>query len=162
MKSTKPFLIFLLFTLFLLLHNIVSATPNVEEENINFNNSNVGIDLYEADEDQDDGSLMGTSGRSLLQKRRNRHYRTLRLTCKKFPRICYFKGSPGHSCCKKKCVNLLKDRMNCGKCGKKCKYNQICCNGKCVNPSFNGRHCGACNNSCNNGEFCVFGLCNYA
>ncbi|GMN75104.1 hypothetical protein TIFTF001_052563 [Ficus carica] len=40
----------------------------------------------------------------------------------------------------------MRDRHNCGKCGKKCKYNQICCNGNCVNPSFNKRHCGGCNN----------------
>ncbi|KAJ6892480.1 hypothetical protein NC651_025623 [Populus alba x Populus x berolinensis] len=80
-----------------------------------------------------------------------------------FPRICQAKGSPGPHCCKKKCVNVLADRLNCGLCGKKCKYNEICCNGKCVNPSFNRRHCGACNNSCGgNGNLCVLGLCNYA
>ena len=86
-----------------------------------------------------------------------------RLTCNKSPGICHAKGSPGPHCCKKKCVNVLADRLNCGLCGKKCKYNEICCNGKCVNPSFNRRHCGACNNSCGgNGNLCVLGLCNYA
>ena len=98
-----------------------------------------------------------TEGRSLLQKKRNR-----RLTCKKFPRICRAKGSPGPQCCTKKCVNILTDRHNCGKCGKKCKYNQICCKGKCVNPSFNPKHCGGCNNRCSKGGLCVFGLCDYA
>ncbi|KAH7546760.1 hypothetical protein FEM48_Zijuj01G0235600 [Ziziphus jujuba var. spinosa] len=96
-------------------------------------------------------------GRSLRQKKQ-----TLRLTCKTFPRICRFKGSPGPNCCKKKCANVLKDRSNCGRCGKICKFNEICCNGKCVNPSFNRRHCGGCNNSCGNGSLCAFGLCNYA
>ncbi|EXB63291.1 hypothetical protein L484_000953 [Morus notabilis] len=87
---------------------------------------------------------------------------TRRLTCNRFPRICRAKGSPGPSCCKKKCVNLLRDRHNCGKCGKKCKYSQICCNGKCVNPSFNKRHCGGCNNRCSSGGLCAFGLCSYS
>ena len=87
---------------------------------------------------------------------------TRRLTCKRAPRVCRAKGSPGPNCCKKKCVNLFRDRRNCGKCGKKCKYNQICCNGKCVNPSFNKRHCGGCNNRCSSGGLCAFGLCSYA
>ncbi|KAF3453417.1 hypothetical protein FNV43_RR03857 [Rhamnella rubrinervis] len=99
-----------------------------------------------------------SGGRSLRQKKKQ----TLRLTCKTFPRICRFKGSPGPNCCKKKCVNVLTDRFNCGRCGKKCKFSKICCNGKCVNPSFNSRHCGGCNNSCSNGGICAFGLCNYA
>ncbi|XP_030478594.1 stigma-specific STIG1-like protein 1 [Cannabis sativa] len=92
-----------------------------------------------------------------IRKRANR-----RPTCKNIPRICLAKGSPGPSCCKKKCVDFVRDRHNCGKCGKKCKYNQICCNGKCVNHSFNKRHCGGCNNKCSNGGFCAFGLCSYA
>uniref|UniRef100_A0A2C9W761 Stigma-specific STIG1-like protein 1 n=1 Tax=Manihot esculenta TaxID=3983 RepID=A0A2C9W761_MANES len=98
-------------------------------------------------------------GRILIQRKRKAR---ARMSCKKFPRICHAKGSPGPYCCKKKCVNVLRDRFNCGACGKKCKYNQICCNGKCVNPSFNRRHCGGCNNKCKNGSFCAFGLCNYA
>ncbi|OVA03411.1 Stigma-specific protein Stig1 [Macleaya cordata] len=82
--------------------------------------------------------------------------------CNKFPMICQAKGSPGPHCCKKKCVNVLKDRQNCGLCGKKCKYTEICCRGKCVNPSFDKRHCGGCSNRCNGDGFCAFGLCNYA
>ncbi|KAB5538987.1 hypothetical protein DKX38_016520 [Salix brachista] len=85
-----------------------------------------------------------------------------RLTCNKFPGICHAKGSPGPHCCKKKCVNVLADRLNCGLCGKKCRYNEICCDGKCVNPSFSRRHCGACSRSCGSGSLCVLGLCNYA
>lgn len=159
MIFTKTLLI-LLLAIILVLHNVVSSTMtvvHVEEENQNHD-----ADHYEEDQDHDpfEDQSIG-SGRLLLQKKRTSS-KTLRLTCDKFPRICYFKGSPGSSCCKKKCVDLLKDRMNCGKCGKTCKYNEICCNGKCVNPSFNRRHCGGCNNSCSNGEFCVLGLCNYA
>lgn len=105
----------------------------------------------------DEEEVHELEGRSLRQKKQ-----TLRLTCNKFPRICGFKGSPGPNCCKKKCVNAMRDRYNCGKCGNKCKFNQICCSGKCVNPSFNRRHCGGCNNSCSNGSLCAFGLCNYA
>ncbi|KAJ8754904.1 hypothetical protein K2173_015416 [Erythroxylum novogranatense] len=99
-------------------------------------------------------------GRILAQRKPMKRRRSL--TCNKFPRICHAKGSPGPDCCKKKCVNVLGDRMNCGACGKKCKYNEMCCNGKCVNPSFSRSHCGGCHNRCQNGGFCAFGLCNYA
>ncbi|GMJ05074.1 hypothetical protein like AT1G11925 [Hibiscus trionum] len=122
-----------------------------------------GSENYSAVEDHNDVTMDSSEYASdeghrwPLQKKRSR-----RVTYKKFPAICHAKGSPGPQCCKKKCVNILKDRQNCGKCGKKCKYNEICCKGKCVNPSFNAKHCGGCNNRCGNGEFCVLGLCNYA
>ncbi|XP_056173208.1 stigma-specific STIG1-like protein 3 [Syzygium oleosum] len=99
-------------------------------------------------------ALSFAPSRFLSQKRKRTHH----LTCNKFPRICRAKGSPD---CKKKCVNLLADRLNCGMCGKKCKYNEICCKGMCVNLSFNWKHCGGCNNRCNKGDFCLLGLCNY-
>ncbi|XWS18174.1 hypothetical protein CRYUN_Cryun32bG0019900 [Craigia yunnanensis] len=86
-----------------------------------------------------------------------------KLTCDKFPRICRLKNSsPGPDCCKKKCVNVKKDRLNCGMCGYKCKYTKICCKGQCVNASFDKRNCGGCNKKCKKGEFCVYGMCNYA
>ncbi|XP_042519702.1 stigma-specific STIG1-like protein 1 [Macadamia integrifolia] len=85
-----------------------------------------------------------------------------RMTCNRYPRICRAKGSPGPDCCKKKCVNVSTDRLNCGICGKKCKYNEICCRGKCVNPSFDKKNCGRCNNRCEKGRSCVLGICNYA
>ncbi|OWM83386.1 hypothetical protein CDL15_Pgr012867 [Punica granatum] len=69
---------------------------------------------------------------------------TSKMTCNKYPRICRKKGSPGPDCCKKKCVNVKTDRLNCGKCGRKCKYNKICCKGKCVNPMTDRKNCGAC------------------
>ncbi|GMJ15598.1 hypothetical protein like AT1G11925 [Hibiscus trionum] len=85
------------------------------------------------------------------------------MTCDKFPRICRLKnGSPGPDCCQKKCVNVKKDRSNCGMCGYKCKYGEICCRGQCDNASFDKRNCGGCNNKCKRGEFCVYGMCNYA
>ncbi|KAL5775297.1 hypothetical protein ACOSP7_012854 [Xanthoceras sorbifolium] len=85
------------------------------------------------------------------------------MTCDKFPRICrQLKSSSGPDCCKKKCVDVRTDRLNCGMCGYKCKYNEICCKGKCVNGSFDRRHCGGCNKKCKKGEFCVYGMCNYA
>eukprot|EP00268_Persea_americana_P041860 TRINITY_DN41826_c0_g1_i1.p1 TRINITY_DN41826_c0_g1~~TRINITY_DN41826_c0_g1_i1.p1 ORF type:complete len:174 (+),score=23.77 TRINITY_DN41826_c0_g1_i1:64-522(+) len=84
------------------------------------------------------------------------------LKCNKNPKICFAAGSPGPNCCKRKCVNLMTDRVNCGACGKKCKYTEACCKGKCVNLAFDKRHCGQCNNRCEKGDYCVYGLCNYA
>ncbi|XP_077228262.1 uncharacterized protein LOC143861212 [Tasmannia lanceolata] len=84
------------------------------------------------------------------------------LKCNKNPRICRAKGSAGPDCCKKKCVNLMTDRLNCGVCGKKCEYTETCCRGQCVNLAFDKRHCGRCNNRCGKGDFCTYGLCNYA
>ncbi|KAJ4835695.1 hypothetical protein Tsubulata_032548 [Turnera subulata] len=107
-------------------------------------------------EDEELSSSQNGGSRFLREKKMKR------LRCNKFPMICHFQGSPGPHCCKKKCVNVLRDGLNCGKCGKKCKYNETCCNGKCVNPSFNRSHCGGCNNRCDSGSICAFGLCNYA
>ncbi|TKY72183.1 Stigma-specific STIG protein 3 [Spatholobus suberectus] len=84
------------------------------------------------------------------------------MTCDKYPRVCHVKGSEGPDCCRKKCVNVLTDRNNCGMCGKRCKYSQVCCKGKCVNPMFDKHHCGRCGNKCNKGDLCVYGLCSYA
>ncbi|XP_031394937.1 LOW QUALITY PROTEIN: stigma-specific STIG1-like protein 1 [Punica granatum] len=84
-------------------------------------------------------------------------------TCDKYPEICRVKGSPGRNCCSKKCVDLKTDRLNCGKCGYKCKYSEICCKGKCVNPMSDKKHCGVCNNKCRHKKGkCVYGMCSYA
>lgn len=100
---------------------------------------------------------------SLLKRDRFRSYRPRgRMTCDKYPSVCQVKGSPGPHCCKKKCVNVLKDKLNCGKCGKKCKYSQMCCKGKCVNVMSSEKHCGRCGNSCEKGSNCTYGLCSYA
>ncbi|KAK1557066.1 hypothetical protein Q3G72_017298 [Acer saccharum] len=86
------------------------------------------------------------------------------MTCDKFPRVCrqVKRSPPVPDCCKKKCVNVNTDRLNCGMCGYKCKYTEICCKGKCVNASFDKSNCGGCNKKCKKGEFCVYGMCNYA
>ncbi|KAF3451751.1 hypothetical protein FNV43_RR07847 [Rhamnella rubrinervis] len=86
----------------------------------------------------------------------------MNMTCDKFPRVCRLKSSKGPDCCKKKCVNVKSDQLNCGMCGYKCKYTEICCKGNCVNASFDKRNCGGCNNKCQKGEYCVYGMCNYA
>ncbi|KAL2495426.1 Stigma-specific Stig1 family protein [Forsythia ovata] len=100
-------------------------------------------------------SLRGVR-RFLAQKSR------VNMTCNKYPRICRIKGSPGPDCCKKKCVHITKDRLNCGKCGNKCKFSEICCKGQCVNPLSNKKHCGGCNNKCKKGNKCIYGMCSYA
>ncbi|XAR65678.1 hypothetical protein NMG60_11009864 [Bertholletia excelsa] len=104
---------------------------------------------------ENEPSLRGTS-RFLVESPRSK------MTCDKYPRICAAKGSPGPDCCRKKCVDVMEDRMNCGRCGKKCKYWEICCEGECVNPSINKKHCGSCNNKCKRGSSCAYGICNYA
>ncbi|MFQ6655284.1 hypothetical protein Gotur_025911 [Gossypium turneri] len=71
-------------------------------------------------------------------------------------------GSPGPDCCKRKCVNVMKDRFNCGMCGYKYKYSEICCKGQFINASFDKRNCGGYHKKCKKGEFCVYGMCNYA
>ncbi|KAF5195055.1 Stigma-specific protein stig1 [Thalictrum thalictroides] len=122
-----------------------TATVEVDEEKMNT-----------LDESKEPSSLRGTS-RFLAQQKPKKQ-----LSCNKFPRICRSKGSPGPDCCKKKCVNVKTDGLNCGMCGNKCKYSQICCGGKCINPSMDKRNCGGCNKGCNKGEFCSYGMCNYA
>ncbi|KAK9089730.1 hypothetical protein Scep_028812 [Stephania cephalantha] len=143
--------------------DIVHEDEQVQPSSVAVFGDDEDDDQEEAKADDDDSSEYSSSlhdhSRFLAQKKPKR---PRRLTCNKFPRICGAKGSPGPHCCKKRCVNVLIDRNNCGMCGKKCKYNQICCGGKCVNPSFNKKHCGGCNNRCESGGFCAFGLCNYA
>ncbi|XP_078177441.1 stigma-specific Stig1 family protein [Carex rostrata] len=83
-------------------------------------------------------------------------------TCDKFPRVCRAKGTAGPDCCKKKCVNVMKDNLNCGECGKRCRFGQTCCNGNCIDVMYDERNCGACKNKCKKGSFCNYGMCSYA
>lgn len=110
------------------------------------------------DENAEPTSLRGVS-RFLAEKTRV----SALMRCNKYPNICRVKGSPGGpDCCKKRCVDVAKDRLNCGKCGHKCKYSEICCKGKCLNPLTDKKHCGGCNNKCKKGSRCVYGMCSYA
>ena len=147
MKSLK---IFLLLAMLMALAYTPSATTEedsfVEDEN---------TDLPWLGTQETTSSLRGANW-FLAQKTR------AAMTCNKYPRVCLAKGSPGPDCCKKKCVNVLTDRLNCGMCGKKCKYAEICCKGHCVKPMSNKKHCGGCNNKCKKGNACVYGMCSYA
>ncbi|KAF6173247.1 hypothetical protein GIB67_026942 [Kingdonia uniflora] len=84
------------------------------------------------------------------------------MTCDKFPRVCGAAWSNGPDCCKKICVDVMTDRVNCGMCGRKCRYSEMCCKGKCVNPSWDEKNCGQCNNKCKKGDTCFYGMCSYA
>ncbi|KAJ4748856.1 hypothetical protein LUZ62_083261 [Rhynchospora pubera] len=84
------------------------------------------------------------------------------LTCNKFPRVCHAKGSPGHDCCHKRCVNVKTDNLNCGECGKKCKFGWMCCSGKCVSVMYDRSNCGGCKRKCKKHSVCRYGMCSYA
>lgn len=136
-----------------------AATPSdeelfLDEDDIETTTAEVTSDLP-IDETQEPISLRGSS-RFLAQTARHT------MKCNKYPQVCRADGSPGPDCCKKKCVNMKTDRLNCGMCGKKCKYSEICCKGNCVNPMSNKKHCGSCDNMCKNGSACVYGMCSYA
>ncbi|KAH7545708.1 stigma-specific STIG1-like protein 1 [Ziziphus jujuba] len=157
MKSQKLFL--LLAILIMALSTIaLSATPNADETFLNNDeddNATTDEDSLET-EDQRQTTLTPLRGISRLLASRNQ------MTCNKYPKVCRAKDSPGPDCCKKKCVDTSSDRVNCGKCGKKCKYAEICCKGKCVKPMTDEKHCGSCNNRCGKGNKCSYGMCNYA
>ncbi|XWS12867.1 hypothetical protein CRYUN_Cryun37aG0127400 [Craigia yunnanensis] len=144
--------IFLMFALFMALAITLSATPSNEESFV----ENDGDDDNDDHSQEEPTSLRGITSRFLAQKPR------AVMTCNKYPSVCRVAGSPGHDCCKKKCVNVKTDRLNCGMCGKKCKYSEICCKGHCVNPMSQKNHCGGCNNKCNKGSKCLYGMCSYA
>lgn len=112
----------------------------------------------------DDNTTTSVDRRDLLTSLRGRRgfFPRSAMKCDKYPRVCRARGSPGPDCCKKRCVNVMKDRFNCGKCGRKCKYWQTCCRGRCVNVMSNEKHCGGCNNKCKKGSSCTYGMCSYA
>ncbi|KAK9275678.1 hypothetical protein L1049_022945 [Liquidambar formosana] len=149
MKSLR---IFLMLAMFMALAISTICETQLDEEELGFEDDGNDLPLSESEQPT---SLRGTS-RFLAQKTR------VVMTCNKYPRVCRASGSPGPDCCKKKCVNVLTDRLNCGMCGKKCKYSEICCKGECVNPSSNKKHCGGCNNKCGTGNSCAYGICSYA
>lgn len=123
----------------------------------------VDVDDYNADmdmqsevtfaESQEATSLRGVSRFLEHQKL------VVNLTCDKFPRVCRSKGSLGPDCCKKKCVNVKTDALNCNQCGRKCKKGEVCCKGKCVNVKIDARNCNQCGRKCGNGGHCCNGKC---
>ncbi|XP_068323455.1 stigma-specific STIG1-like protein 2 [Pyrus communis] len=120
--------------------------------------------LDEEIKDTDDAtkSMQSDKTTSLRGRSRLLASRATVTTCDKYPRVCRASGSAGPDCCKKKCVDTNTDRVNCGTCGKKCKYGETCCKGKCVNPRSDKKNCGSCNNKCKKGSSCVYGMCSYA
>ncbi|ONK80341.1 uncharacterized protein A4U43_C01F16620 [Asparagus officinalis] len=66
------------------------------------------------------------------------------------------------SCCKNRCVDVLRDRSNCGGCGVKCGFGQLCCNGLCTVVAYDVNNCGKCANVCASGVKCEYGVCGYA
>ncbi|KAK8915943.1 hypothetical protein KSP39_PZI023000 [Platanthera zijinensis] len=87
---------------------------------------------------------------------------TVMMTCDKFPRVCRSSGSPGPDCCRKQCVDVTADGVNCGECGKKCRYGDKCCGGSCVNVMYDRGNCGGCRSRCAKGSSCRHGMCGYA
>ncbi|KAJ9136379.1 hypothetical protein P3X46_033464 [Hevea brasiliensis] len=146
MKSSK--ILFSLLGLLMAIGNILYATPTSENLLVNIENSTT--------------NELPSPARSLEPGRFLASKPPPAMTCDKYPRVCRAKGSAGPDCCKKQCVDVMKDKLNCGKCGKKCKYSEICCQGRCVNPSNDEKNCGKCNNRCKKGSSCVYGLCSYA
>ncbi|KAJ9169161.1 hypothetical protein P3X46_020622 [Hevea brasiliensis] len=156
MRSLKLFFLLVLLAAFAAI--ALSTTPSEEESFVDDNDdaTEETSDIPWQESKETKSSLRGTM-RFLAHKTR-----ASVMTCDKYPRVCRAKGSPGPDCCKKKCVNVRTDKLNCGKCGKKCKYPEICCKGVCVNPMSNKKHCGGCNNKCKKGSACVYGMCSYA
>ncbi|XP_042477695.1 stigma-specific STIG1-like protein 3 [Macadamia integrifolia] len=152
MESMIKPLFMLLLAMVLVLSNVVALT---NKEMPNLDGEPDSLELPENDEETSQRVI----SRFLTQETLSGH---CKLTCDKFPRICRAKGSAWPDCCKKKCVNVMTVRLNCGWCGNKCKYSEICCKGKCVNPMFNKSHCCRCHNRCKKGECCSYGLCNYS
>ncbi|XP_059655137.1 stigma-specific STIG1-like protein 1 [Cornus florida] len=133
------------------------ATPTSELESLVHVKEDDASSYFHFHESQEPSSLRGTA-RFLA----GQGPRATTMTCDKYPRVCAAKGSPGRDCCNKQCVNVMSDELNCGKCGKKCKYSELCCQGQCVNPSVDEKNCGKCNKKCKKGSSCVYGMCSYA
>ncbi|MBA0595260.1 hypothetical protein Gorai_012137 [Gossypium raimondii] len=84
----------------------LSATPSGDEPLFVDNDG-------DGDRSQAEPTSVGIMSRFLAQKPRGM------MTCNKYPRVCRAAGSPGPDCCERKCVNVMWDRFNCGKCDMK-------------------------------------------
>lgn len=149
MNSSK-----IMLTLLVLTMSIAICLSTVDDEShVNIKNDNANEHVLPEGEEP---SFLPRRGRFLAQQ-----VKAVR-TCEVYPKLCRDKNSSGPNFCNKKCVNLMTNKLNCGKCGKKCNYSEMCCQGKCVNPSSDERHCGQCNKKCSKGSSCEYGLCSYA
>ncbi|CAK8567226.1 unnamed protein product [Lathyrus sativus] len=80
--------------------------------------------------------------------------------CSTRPWICSTAPFPPKSvCCGNRCVDIAKDRNNCGLCGVNCPFNWQCCNRLCVNINVSPFNCGGCGRICPIGSLCRFGIC---
>ena len=76
--------------------------------------------------------------------------------------------------CEQQCVDLQRNALNCGACGRRCANAESCmmgacrvscpsgqdaCSGVCVNQQSNALNCGACGNRCPMGQSCASGGC---
>ena len=147
MNSSKA----MLTLLFLIMSIAISLS--IDESHVNIKKDNANEHLLTEGEDP---SFTQRKGRFLAQQVKAVS------TCDVYPKLCRRKNSSGPNCCNKQCVNLMTDKLNCGKCGKKCNYSEMCCQGDCVNPSSDERDCGRCNKKCSKGSSCEYGLCSYA
>ncbi|KAM5568174.1 stigma-specific STIG1-like protein 1 [Rosa sericea] len=161
MKSLKVFL--LVVAMLMALAVTLSATL-VEEELFSNKETKATNDQETFDDDlpldaksQGKTSLRGTSSVFLGSRE------VTTSSCDKNPKVCRAAAnSPKSHCCHNKCVDVKTDRLNCGKCGVKCKHAEICCNGHVVHTMSDKKHCGNCDNHCKRGGSCAFGMCSYA
>jgi hypothetical protein len=154
MNSSKIMLMMTLLVLMSTANSLSAAAPTIDESYANIKKDNANEHPLPESEQP---SFLVRNGRFLAQR-----VQAVSTTCDVYPKLCRAKDSHGPDCCGKQCVNLMADKLNCGKCGKKCNYSQMCCQGDCVNPSSDERHCGQCNKQCKNGSSCQYGLCSYA
>lgn len=149
------------FVLAMLMALAVTLTAAPSEKGSFLSDEDEDNSMVEA-QDQEPTSLRGPSRRFLALNFDRPVYQPYIWTCDKYPSICSAKGSWGPDCCMKWCVNVTTNILNCGKCGKACKYYEICCDGQCVKSMSDKKNCGRCNNKCKKGSSCVYGMCSYA
>ena len=80
----------------------------------------------------------------------------------------------GQELCGNICVDVQRDRENCGACGTACADGEVCvagacavscpapqteCDGACVDTETDSRNCGGCGLDCDRGEDCIAGAC---
>ncbi|KAG0612501.1 hypothetical protein M758_6G033000 [Ceratodon purpureus] len=149
--------------------------PDAESDNADDGDEHSeATDLVDDSEpsDEEHGTMGHLLARMLRQKKKaHSKWCRKRKQCRQYKK-------PG--CCKKKCVSLLYDSKNCGRCGHKCnsKKNYVCtkgvckklkkpvcppgkvkCKGKCKNLHTDSTNCGKCGKKCKFGYKCCGGRC---